>query len=192
MQNNIAGEKITENSTSNFESHTTVVDMELGDDSVSLGKFKDVKSLFDAYNSLQAEFTRRCQKVKELERENERLNNEITLASKSSLSIGEDTEDEKLAQETSSKVDDGTEKLSTNKSLQEQIDYYKSSEYLFDAINNNQSVKDEIINRYLNSVQSSKPTVKLITGNGQSVVTPPSTPKTLVEAGEIARQIFEN
>lgn len=192
MQNNIAGEKITENSTSNFESHTTGVDMELGDDSVSLGKFKDVKSLFDAYNSLQAEFTRRCQKVKELERENERLNNEITLASKSSLSIGDDIEDEKLAQERSSKVDDGTEKLSTNKSLQEQIDYYKSSEYLFDAINNNQSVKDEIINRYLNSVQSSKPTVKLITGNGQSVVTPPSTPKTLVEAGEIARQIFEN
>lgn len=192
MQNNIAGEKITENSTSNFESHTTGVDMELGDDSVSLGKFKDVKSLFDAYNSLQAEFTRRCQKVKELERENERLNNEITHASKSSLSIGDDIEDEKLAQERSSKVDDGTEKLSTNKSLQEQIDYYKSSEYLFDAINNNQSVKDEIINRYLNSVQSSKPTVKLITGNGQSVVTPPSTPKTLVEAGEIARQIFEN
>ena len=192
MQNNIAGEKITENSTSNFESHTTGVDMELGDDSVSLGKFKDVKSLFDAYNSLQAEFTRRCQKVKELERENERLNNEITHASKSSLSIGDDIEDEKLAQERSSKVDDGTEKLSTNQSLQEQIDYYKSSEYLFDAINNNQSVKDEIINRYLNSVQSSKPTVKLITGNGQSVVTPPSTPKTLVEAGEIARQIFEN
>ena len=63
---------------------------------------------------------------------------------------------------------------------------------MFDAINQNQIVKDEIINRYLSSVQSSKPTVKLITGNGQSVVTPPSKPKTLVEAGEIARQIFEN
>lgn len=192
MQNNIAGEKITENSTSNFESHTTAVDMELGDENLSIGKFKDVKSLFDAYNSLQSEFTRRCQKVKELERENERLNNEITSASKSSLLDGDNIEGEKVAQSSPLKVDDGQEELSTEKSLKEQIDYYKSSEYLFDAISQNQSVKDEIINRYLSSVQSSKPTVKLMTGNGQSVVTPPSKPKTLVEAGEIARQIFEN
>lgn len=32
-----------------------------------LGKFKDVASLLSAYNSLQAEFTKRCQKIKELE-----------------------------------------------------------------------------------------------------------------------------
>ena len=34
---------------------------------VSLGKFKDVSALLDAYNSLQAEFTKRCQRLKELE-----------------------------------------------------------------------------------------------------------------------------
>jgi hypothetical protein len=34
---------------------------------VSLGKFKDVNALLSAYNSLQAEFTKRCQRVKELE-----------------------------------------------------------------------------------------------------------------------------
>ena len=34
---------------------------------VSLGKFKDVESLLSAYNSLQSEFTKRCQKIKELE-----------------------------------------------------------------------------------------------------------------------------
>ncbi len=34
---------------------------------VSLGKFKDVNALLSAYNSLQAEFTKRCQKLKELE-----------------------------------------------------------------------------------------------------------------------------
>lgn len=33
----------------------------------SLGKFKDVQSLLSAYNSLEAEFTKRCQKLKELE-----------------------------------------------------------------------------------------------------------------------------
>ena len=36
--------------------------------SVSLGKFKDVNALLAAYNSLQAEFTKRCQRIKELEK----------------------------------------------------------------------------------------------------------------------------
>ena len=34
---------------------------------VSLGKFKDVSALLSAYNSLESEFTKRCQKIKELE-----------------------------------------------------------------------------------------------------------------------------
>ena len=33
----------------------------------SFGKFKDADSLLKAYNSLTAEFTKRCQKIKELE-----------------------------------------------------------------------------------------------------------------------------
>ena len=37
------------------------------EEKVSLGKFKDAKALLDAYNSLQAEFTKRCQRIKELE-----------------------------------------------------------------------------------------------------------------------------
>ncbi len=32
-----------------------------------LGKFKDVNALLNAYNSLQSEFTKRCQRLKELE-----------------------------------------------------------------------------------------------------------------------------
>lgn len=37
------------------------------EEKVSLGKFKDAKALLDAYNSLEAEFTKRCQRIKELE-----------------------------------------------------------------------------------------------------------------------------
>lgn len=33
----------------------------------STGKFKDTQSLLNAYNNLQAEFTRKCQKLSELE-----------------------------------------------------------------------------------------------------------------------------
>lgn len=37
-----------------------------------LGKFKDVKALMEAYQTLEAEFTRRSQRLKELEASNER------------------------------------------------------------------------------------------------------------------------
>ena len=36
-------------------------------ENVSYGKFKDAAALLKAYNSLQAEFTKRCQRLKELE-----------------------------------------------------------------------------------------------------------------------------
>lgn len=45
------------------------IDMGEQKESVSLGKFKDVNSLLNAYNSLQSEFTKRCQRIKELEGE---------------------------------------------------------------------------------------------------------------------------
>jgi len=51
------------------ESHTAVAEEISGESEggVSLGKFKDVNALLSAYNSLQSEFTKRCQKIKELE-----------------------------------------------------------------------------------------------------------------------------
>ncbi|MDD4816064.1 MAG: hypothetical protein PHQ62_02895 [Clostridia bacterium] len=53
----------------------------------SIGKFKDTESLLSAYNNLQAEFTRKCQKLSELENEKptqptheELIKNDKTLA----------------------------------------------------------------------------------------------------------------
>lgn len=40
---------------------------ENGNAAAELGKFKDVKALMDAYQALEAEFTRRSQRLKELE-----------------------------------------------------------------------------------------------------------------------------
>lgn len=53
------------------QTHTAAAEEMKGEESsnVSLGKFKDVSALLSAYNSLQSEFTKRCQRVKELETE---------------------------------------------------------------------------------------------------------------------------
>ena len=41
-----------------------------GNAAAALGKFKDVQALMKAYSDLEAEFTRRSQRLKELEKEN--------------------------------------------------------------------------------------------------------------------------
>ena len=38
-------------------------------DNTTIGKFKDAKSLLESYNNLQSEFTRKCQKLSELEKQ---------------------------------------------------------------------------------------------------------------------------
>lgn len=43
-------------------------------DNTTIGKFKDAKTLLSAYNNLQSEFTRKCQKLSELEKQIELKN----------------------------------------------------------------------------------------------------------------------
>ena len=52
------------------ETKEQTVQKELDKQEVSLGRFKDINALLSAYNSLQAEFTKRCQRIKELESAN--------------------------------------------------------------------------------------------------------------------------
>ena len=69
-KNEIAGEIKKDFECENLSNsvHTAEADKDLGT-AENFGKFKDAKSLLNAYNALQSEFTRRCQRVKELERE---------------------------------------------------------------------------------------------------------------------------
>ena len=62
-------EKDILNEQTSSASQTVITEEKAGDGSkeVSFGKFKDAEALLNAYNSLQAEFTKRCQRIKELE-----------------------------------------------------------------------------------------------------------------------------
>lgn len=65
-------EEIREQPETEDQAQGTAVQNEMGEDDSSkqgsLGKFKDAQSLYSAYNNLQAEFTRRCQRLSELEK----------------------------------------------------------------------------------------------------------------------------
>jgi len=42
---------------------------EVGSQDMNMGKFKSVQALMDAYNNLQAEFTKKCQKLSQLQKD---------------------------------------------------------------------------------------------------------------------------
>ena len=114
-----------------------------------LGKFKDVKTLMKAYSDLEAEFTRRSQRLKELEKEN------------------------KAAPEP-----DGGKAPPSQKSEEERI-----AEALSDK-----KVRDAVIGDYLKGLAENK--VPLASGGG-AVTAPRNAPKTIKEAGSLARQFLK-
>ncbi|MBO5927869.1 MAG: hypothetical protein J6Q32_03355 [Clostridia bacterium] len=112
---------------------------------ISLGKFKDVNALLGAYNSLQAEFTKRCQRLKELEN---------TISGDKTIVPTEENK-ENIGNTEKSEID-----------------------------------KEEILKEYLQSVISSKGGARLLDSVGVSVKTPASKPKTIKEAGMLAKEIL--
>lgn len=179
-------------------------------ESAPYGKFSSAKDLLDAYNSLQSEFTRRCQKVKELERENDCLKKTEKPPIDSVLSSGQagkpsfkDTYPEtqgimKSLYDLAASSGDDAEgflerayvKYLKNK-VESDNEYYSSKEYIRSKINGDNDIKNEIIREYLDGVNASKPKVWQYMGNGDGVISAPSKPKTLQEATKIALQIFE-
>lgn len=132
------------------QAQETIIEQSALEGEVSLGKFKDVSALLSAYNSLQSEFTKRCQKVKELE-------GKLALVDK------ENFPDEK------------------KQVLQTQI---QEDTNLLD--------KDKILKEYLLEVIGKKPKAIVMDGAGVGVKTPVSRPKTIEEAGNLAKKLLNN
>ena len=59
-----------DNLTENIQVAAETAEAEGKEAAAALGKFKDVQTLLKAYSDLEAEFTRRSQRLKELEKEN--------------------------------------------------------------------------------------------------------------------------
>lgn len=192
-------------------SHTAEAEESLGEEkSFDFGKFSSAKDLLNAYNSLEAEFTRRCQKSKELERENERLKQAEQTSKESGEKVfqrgkkfqenyPETQELLPLLYEIAANSKDEAEGFMERayvKYLKTELDkqrkYYQSSEYVTEKAIDNKTVQDKIIREYLLGVEASKPKSRQYLGNGQGIVTPPLKPTTLAEATKIANEIFKN
>ena len=115
---------------------------------ISLGKFKDVNALLNAYNSLQAEFTKRCQRLKELEGAVKADKTEVPTFTE----VETDLKEKGITEEE----------------------------------------KNQILKGYLQSILGSKQKALVMDKTGVGVRTPSPKPKTISEAGALAKEIMQN
>ncbi len=209
-------EQSQKNEQTELHTHTAEADNNLGGvtDSVSLEKFKDVQSLLKAYNSLEAEFTKRSQRLRKLEGENEQLLKQIEIKQDSSTAgsdsvVDKDSKvmisdflkkypDAELYLDELSRIVDGKQDsdvlekcyidLLSNK-LKKQAEQLGSKEYLISQIENSE-IKDEIIKDFLSGILTSTPK-RLLGVGGEIPLTPPVRPKSLQEAKILAEEYFK-
>lgn len=173
------------------------------DEGSNLGKFKDAKTLLDAYNSLQAEFTRKSQKLAEFQKKNqenavfEQRNNE-----NSSLDNVTDN-DEYKKEITEILAKDSYLSSLPNKyhvalkiieeSNRKSAEQVNNPNFIDKYINDNIHIKNKIINDYLSTLNNISSTPKIISGNAHNIVFTPneSKPKTLKDAGEIFSKMLK-
>lgn len=138
----------TDNLTQDGHVTAGAAEAEKGEAAAVLGKFKNVETLMKAYSELEAEFTRRSQRLRELEKESK-----------------------------AKTVPDGATASSSSTDEEELVKNALS----------NEKVRDAVIGDYLKSVSKNSPPLTL---GGGGVTAPRITPKSVKEAGKLARDFL--
>ncbi len=132
--------------------------------SFPLGKFKSVEALYSAYSALEAQFTRRSQRLKELEDEVVRLSC-----------------DNQKSLESAPSADNGI----TNPPQEEAL----SKERITELALSDEDIKRAVIEAYVKGI--SRGAVPLIVNGGTAVPTQRSVPSSIREAGALAKQFLK-
>lgn len=175
------------------------IEKDLG--SNDFGKFKDAESLLKAYNSLEAEFTKKSQRLALLETETNKTKQELSLRAEQAKRVDEFVNKFEIVKPFSSalkesliKCEDADIKeeairmISENYKTAEQ--YSQDEEFLSNYIFSNQTLKDKIVKEYLAKVSQNSP-IKVENGGGSITLTPPKVPTSIQEAGKLAKTIIK-
>lgn len=167
------------------------------------GKFKDAQTLLDAYNSLEAEFTRKSQKLAEFQK---KQNENAVFSNNDSLEniLSDPTDLEKYKKEVAEIIDNDKDISSLpNRNLvalkiikeaeRRTADSLNNPDYVDKYIESNDKIKEKIISNYLSSLNESPSAPKVISGNSSNIYFSPSLnmPKTLKDAGEILSKMLK-
>ncbi len=167
------------------------------------GKFKDAQTLLEAYNSLQAEFTRKSQKLAEFQKKEEE--NAIFSNNDSLENILNDTVDKEKYKKEVTEILENNNDLSNlpNKNQiafkiikeaeRKTAENLNNQDYVDKYIESNEKIKEKIISNYLSSLNNVSTAPKVISGNSSNIYFSPSLelPKTLKDAGEILTKMLK-
>ena len=180
-----------------------------GSQEISLGKFKNVQALLDAYNNLQTEFTKKCQLLSSIQQDKMKENieknsqNEERSEEKSEVNTENDLisflKDNEMAEtfreELQSRINEKQspyEKawasivLSHVKNDDKKTDDPIINQYIL----KDEKLKNKIIEIYLNELNSAKPPV-MMSSQGERVSTvTEAAPVNLAEAKERVKKMF--
>ena len=172
-------------------------------DSSILGRFKDAKTLLEAYNNLQAEFTRKSQRLADIQKN---LNENALSSNNDSLEniLNGSTDSDKYKKEIEEILNNDTDisnlpnrnqvAFKIIKETERRIaETLNNQEYMDKYIETNQSIKDRIITNYLSTLNDAQHAPKVISGNASNIYFSPSisAPKTLKEAGDIFSKMLK-
>ncbi|MBE7090654.1 MAG: hypothetical protein E7363_01940 [Clostridiales bacterium] len=203
MENNEA--KIQTEQT--VETHPAAAEESLGEE-VSLGKFKDVRSLLKAYGALEAEFTKKCQKIRALEGEitayGEKAKEGAFAPSKGVAEENAEETDTAIAAFLA-KRKNAAEFLPTlkqsfsgkGKTTEREVEqaYVRLLEEArgkerAEAVRACEQARVEAVRDYVKAVAKTSISAPVLTDVGQVSVAPPIRPKNFEEAGALARTLF--
>ncbi len=165
------------------------------------GKFKDAESLLKAYSNLEAEFTKKSQRLSMLETENEQKEIMDTKKAEQQKAIEElvskfeiikpfsSALKESLMQSENADVKEEAIRL-ISKSYKTAEEYSRDGEFLNNYIFSNTAIKDKIIKEYLEKITQNSP-IKVEAGSKSISLTPPNNPQTIKEAGALAKSIIK-
>lgn len=177
----------------------------------SLGKFKDTESLLSAYNSLQAEFTRKCQTLNKLQKEktdNVETNTPVYLDEDWNEKVYAFLENNKEAKPYAKEIsqlilnDENIAKSQDALALawsKIAIKNYKSptesiedDDFITNVVLKSEKVKQAVLNHLTNQMkQNNNPSLINSSTGGSYGFQKIKTPTSLTEAKELARKFFD-
>lgn len=165
------------------------------------GKFKDAESLLKAYTNLEAEFTKKSQKLKALETEQMEKSNLESKNAEIERKVNEFVTKFEIVKPFSSALKESLQSDENlvleekamdlvQKNYKQAKDYVQDEEFLNNYIFSNQTIKDRIVKDYLSKLTQNSP-IKMDLSSGNIPLTPPSQPSTIAEAGRLAKSIIK-
>ena len=166
-----------------------------------LGKFKSAQALLEAYNNLQAEFTRKCQKLSEFEKEKSTENTLSDTQVEDGLSkfLLENADAKDYTDELKQKVKSAGEgnpfESAWAKIVLEKIsaqNAQKASDPLITKyVLGDEELKSKVIELYMKDLYSKKPPILLNTQSGERATKlDPVAPTSLTEAKRLVEDMF--